>query len=65
MRPKPHAIFYSKVEWMTASTPTSNHSLPLKTHGFTTLAEGLDYAAKGETGGDFYSSRGGLEVAVP
>ncbi|MEE2981207.1 MAG: fatty acyl-AMP ligase [Pseudomonadota bacterium] len=37
-------------------TPTTNSSLPLKRAEFETLTEGLDYAAKGETGCNFYNS---------
>ena len=40
-------------------TPTS-HSLPLQLENFSTLVEALDYAAKGETGYNFYSGRGEL-----
>jgi fatty-acyl-CoA synthase len=49
---------------MPVPTPTTNRSLPLRTNGFATLAEGLDYAARGETGCNFYSPRGELEVAL-
>jgi len=40
-------------------TPT-NHALPLKTSGFKSLAEALDYAAEGATGCNFYNGRGEL-----
>jgi len=40
-------------------TPTQ-HALPLKTAGFTSLAEALDYAAAGSTGCNFYNGRGQL-----
>ena len=40
-------------------TPTNN-SLPLKTSGYRSLAEALDYAAKGTTGCNFYNGRGEL-----
>ncbi len=46
-------------------TPTANARLPLRAGDFATLAEGLDYAARGETGVNFFSSRGSLEAAVP
>ena len=49
---------------MLAATPTTNRVLPFRTGGFATLAEGLDYAARGETGCNFYSPRGELEVAL-
>lgn len=45
-------------------TPTVN-SLPLRRADFSNLAEALDYAAGGETGANFYSSRGELELALP
>ena len=35
--------------------------LPIRLGGFSTLTEGLDYAARGLTGFNFYSGRGGLE----
>lgn len=41
-------------------TPTENTRLSLNRGGFDTLPEALDYAAKGETGVNFYSSRGDL-----
>jgi fatty-acyl-CoA synthase len=37
-------------------TPTTNSNLPMKAASFETLTEGLDYAAKGETGCNFYNS---------
>ena len=40
-------------------TPTNN-SLPLKTSGYRSLAEALDYAAEGTTGCNFYNGRGEL-----
>lgn len=46
---------------MIAPTPTTNTSLPFRTEGFRTLAEGLDYAACGETGFNFFSPRGQLQ----
>jgi fatty-acyl-CoA synthase len=46
-------------------TPRANKTLIQNLAGFETLAEGLDYAAKGETGLNFYSSRGALEHVVP
>ena len=45
---------------MLSPTPTTNDTLPFRTGGFSTLAEGLDYAAQGETGVNFYSPRGEL-----
>ncbi|HLW26266.1 MAG TPA: fatty acyl-AMP ligase [Kiloniellales bacterium] len=39
-------------------TTTSNDNLPLRVGVFDTLAEGLDYAARGATGCNFFSERG-------
>ena len=50
---------------MTAPTPTTNPDLPFKVEGFATLVEGLDYAARGITGLNFFSSRGELETVLP
>lgn len=41
--------------------PTLNRRLPQRLGNFDTLAEGLDYAARGETGYTFYSGRGAIE----
>jgi fatty-acyl-CoA synthase len=46
-------------------TPTVNDRLPFRAGDFRSLAEGLDYAARGDTGVNFFSSRGSLELAVP
>src|SRR5262245_34211251 len=46
-------------------TPTINARLPFRLSGFATLAEGLDYAARGETGCNFFSARGELQQALP
>jgi fatty-acyl-CoA synthase len=46
-------------------TPSANHSLEQRVGDFATLAEGLDYAARGETGFDFYSPRGELAQILP
>ena len=43
-----------------ARTPRSNRDLEQKLSGFRTIAEGLDYAARGLTGFNFYSSKGAL-----
>ena len=48
-----------------ARTPRSNRQLPQRLASFATLAEGLDYAAQGVTGFNFYSSRGALEYVLP
>lgn len=39
-------------------TPSINGDLPLKCGGFQTVPEALDYAARGETGYNFYNLRG-------
>ncbi|MEE2690364.1 MAG: fatty acyl-AMP ligase [Pseudomonadota bacterium] len=46
-------------------TATTNKSLPLKTSGFATLADALDYAARGEAGYNFYNLRGELADILP
>lgn len=46
-------------------TPTTNSSLPFRAEGFDTLAAGLDYAAQGETGFNFFSARGELQEVLP
>ena len=43
-----------------ARTPRSNRDLEQKLAGFKTIAEGLDYAARGLTGFNFYSAKGVL-----
>jgi fatty-acyl-CoA synthase len=48
-----------------AATPRANQSLAQNLGGFETLSEGLDYAARGETGFNFYSARGALEHVQP
>jgi fatty-acyl-CoA synthase len=42
-------------------TPRSNRDLEQKLGGFKTIAEGLDYAARGVTGFNFYSGKGVLQ----
>ncbi len=42
----------------------TDHQLPLRPGDFRTLTEALDYAAKGETGMNFYDARGELSAAV-
>lgn len=46
-------------------TPTINTDLVQRLGGFTTLCEGLDYAAQGETGMNFFGSRGLLAETMP
>jgi fatty-acyl-CoA synthase len=44
-------------------TPT-DHALPIRTAGFRSLIEALEYAAEGETGANFYGSRGELQTVL-
>jgi fatty-acyl-CoA synthase len=46
------------------ATPTE-HKVPLRYGDFATLSEALDYAARGETGANFYNGRGHLEAVLP
>jgi fatty-acyl-CoA synthase len=46
-------------------TPTDNPSLLKVLSEFETLTDALDYAARGETGFNFYSTRGELSEVVP
>jgi fatty-acyl-CoA synthase len=46
-------------------TPTTSDGLPYRRADFATLAEGLDHAARGETGCNFYSARGQLVASLP
>jgi fatty-acyl-CoA synthase len=43
-----------------APTPKGDDSLPQRLGGFSTIAEALDYAAKGKTGFNFYGGKGQL-----
>ncbi len=49
---------------MPQPTPTDN-SLPLKTSGYRSLADALDYASRGATGCNFYNGRGDLTCVLP
>ncbi|MHC4093621.1 MAG: AMP-binding protein, partial [Planctomycetota bacterium] len=49
---------------MQRPTPTSNTSLPFQLGTFETLTEGLDYAARGETGYNYYTIRGELRERI-
>lgn len=46
-------------------TPRASRAHAQQVGGFATISEGLDYAALGETGFNFYSSRGALERVLP
>ncbi len=45
-------------------TPTDNSRLPIRRADFETLTEALDYAAKGDTGFNFYSARAELTTSL-
>lgn len=46
-------------------TPSSNQNLALVLDGFPTITKALDYAAKGETGYNFYGLHGEVETVLP
>jgi len=46
-------------------TPTTNAELPFRNADFATLVDGLDYAARGETGLNYYSLKGELSARLP
>ena len=50
---------------MRLPTATTNASLPFNPGQFDTIVEGLDFAARGETGLNFYSVRGELISRLP
>lgn len=50
---------------MSSITPTDNIDLPKRLADFPTLPDALDYAAQGETGFNFYTSRGDLKHVLP
>ena len=50
---------------MPVGLPSVSRRQPFRAGGFASLAEGLDYAAAGETGFSFFGPRGTLEVALP
>lgn len=52
-------------EQMLTPTPTDNSSLALRHGDFAGIAEALDYAARGETGLNFYAARGDLAEVLP
>ena len=49
---------------MNRPTVSTNSNLPIRLADFDTLVSGLDYAAQGNTGYNFYSSRGDLEESL-
>ncbi|MEQ9608598.1 MAG: AMP-binding protein, partial [Kiloniellaceae bacterium] len=49
---------------MPSATASNNSNLSFRIADFETLVEGLDYAAKGETGCNFFSPRGELQAAL-
>ncbi|HWA45946.1 MAG TPA: fatty acyl-AMP ligase [Hypericibacter adhaerens] len=46
-------------------TPSTSRDLPFRPGPFGTFTEGLDYAARGDTGFNFYSARGDLTAVLP
>jgi len=48
-----------------APTPTGNATLPFRRAGFADLCEALDYAARGDTGLNFFGARGELLYSLP
>jgi fatty-acyl-CoA synthase len=51
--------------WDAVPTPTRNISLPFRRGGFASLSEALEYAARGETGFNFFDARGRLLATLP
>ncbi|KAF0101263.1 MAG: fatty-acyl-CoA synthase [Rhodospirillaceae bacterium] len=51
--------------WAITPTPSLNVSLPFRRGGFASLVEALDYAARGDTGLNFFDARGQLLSALP
>ena len=49
---------------MAVATVSTNGNLPFVCAEFDTLVEGLDYAARGDTGCNFFSGRGELQTAL-
>jgi fatty-acyl-CoA synthase len=49
---------------VSSPTPTDSAHLPKRLADFATLSEALDYAAKGETGFNFFTARGDLRTAL-
>ena len=47
------------------ATPTENKNLKLQVGGFSTVADALDYAARGETGYTFFDLRGEIAHVLP
>ena len=50
---------------MLTPTPTDDTTLPRRMADFDTLLDALDYAAQGQRGFNFYSSRGDIEHVLP
>jgi fatty-acyl-CoA synthase len=59
------ALKHSADRRITAPTPSTNASLPFRRNGFHSLCEALDYAARGETGLNFFDARGKLLSSLP
>ena len=54
------ALGHSPERSLEAPTPTGNGLLPFRRNGFGSLCEALDYAARGDTGLNFFDARGRL-----
>lgn len=50
---------------LSTPTPTRNSTLPFRRGGFPSLCAALDYAARGETGLNFFDARGRLLSCLP
>ncbi len=59
------ALKHSADRRVTGPTPSTNASLPFRRNGFHSLCEALDYAARGETGLNFFDARGKLSSSLP
>ncbi len=59
------ASSYLSAEKRMTPTPTSNSQLPYRCADFNSLPEALDYAARGDTGLNFYSARAELLSTLP
>ena len=60
----PRLSLRAKARVESGPTPTRNEGVAFRTGGFATLIEALEYAARGNTGYNFYSGRGELLRAL-
>jgi fatty-acyl-CoA synthase len=56
--------FADAPRYATVPTPTRNDTLPFRRGGFANLCEALDYAARGDTGLNFFDARGRLQSSL-